>query len=288
MAIHENFDWKILEPYENSKSDPQMLKSEQNSIDNGFDNDKDHHEDEEEEDEEEDEEKSEPSPQAEINYESLIEEVECSSGSENENESDDENREGNGVETTSSEASDSDEVSEENSLESQMLQNMLMEKGLLEKQANSIRHKKTDNKTVGNYSANVKREISSETEDTTNSTESERDFKPSMQYSVGMKSENCSSDEEVGSQISIPTEDEDEEEEDDETLAEEENRDCSDEDSGRNVFDRKPEELDSAIKSISYDEVVIKEEQVNDQFCDLQTAQSLNVHEIQSAVDSIL
>lgn len=276
MAIHENFDWKILESFENTKAEHPEIKTE-NSMNNGYDVKA---EDEEEEEEEDDCEEQKTQLQSDINFESLIEEVECSSDSENDSEDDD--QQGQNEETSTSDPSDTDDVSEENSLESQMLQNMLIEKTLLQKQVEAIKNNnsgsnyKTEppNKIIPYDSAEngIKQETSSESEDSnSSSTEHENEYKSEM------KSENCSSDEEDESQVSVVSEDE---EEDDE------NREDSN-DSSRNVFERKPEELDSAIKSISYEEVDVTDEQVSDQFCELQ-AQNLNPHEIQSAVDSIL
>ncbi|GJQ75286.1 hypothetical protein Trydic_g23475 [Trypoxylus dichotomus] len=280
MAIHENFDWKILESFENVKTEHSEIKTE-NLMNNGYDVKVEEEEDEAEEDKMQ-------QIQSEINFESLIEEVECSSESENENVNDSEDEEedqrGQNEDTSTSEPSDTDDVSEENSLESRMLQNMLIEKNLLQKQVDAIKNSnggttyKTEkqNKIIPYDAAEngLKQETSSETEDSNSSSsehENENDYKSEI------KSENVSSEDEDESQISIASED-DEEEED--------NQDDSN-DSSRNVFERKPEELDSAIKSISYEQVDIKDEQIGDQYCELQ-AQNLNPHEIQSAVDSIL
>ncbi|KRT83998.1 zinc-finger associated domain containing protein [Oryctes borbonicus] len=244
MAIHENFDWKILESFENTKADHPEIKIEDTLV-NGYDV--------KEEEEEEDEAEEDKQIQPEINFESLIEEVECSSESENENvnDSEDEDQHGQNEDTSTSDPSDSDDVSEENSLESQMLQNMLIEKNMLQKQVDAIKNNnggtpyktETQNKIIPYDSAeNGLKVTSSETEDSnSSSTDHEHD---NDEYKSEIKSENGSSEDEDESQISIVTEDDEEEEE---------NRDDSN-DSSRNVFETKPEELDSAIKSISYEE----------------------------------
>lgn len=54
------------------------------------------------------------------------------------------------------------------------------------------------------------------------------------------------------------------------------------------IFDRQPEELDSAIRSISCEQVSDVAETMVDMVCDVQQPQLLNQREIQSAVDSIL
>lgn len=54
-----------------------------------------------------------------------------------------------------------------------------------------------------------------------------------------------------------------------------------------NIFSRKPEELDSAIKSISYECIKQDDLKIEEDFCELQS-NCLNENEIESAVGSIL
>lgn len=179
MAIHENFDWSLLEPKQEKKEE------------NGYENN------------------------SEINYESLIEQVECSSGCDSETETVVETKD----KESSSDDDDDDDDSEsdvsENSLEAQMLDNMLREKQI------------SDNGTKEEYASSVSED----------------------------SSESC---------YSVKREESSEEE-----------------------SDGKTEELDSAIRSIKYECVEKVEEEVDEEYCDLQ-AQSLNDNEIESAVGSIL
>ena len=244
MVIHENFDWSILSSF----------KNDDEKINNGGVEDKGGLKTSAKQDE--------YGLQNEINYESMIEQVECSS-EESDNESDDDKLSSNddddedNEDSSSSDDSDDDDgdsidmSGDENSLESQMLQNMLIEKNQNEYQV----------KAQNQLSSGGRRDrydSSSESENSSNSTE----------YFDGVKRVACLS-EESGS--------EDEKEE----------GVSNDSEVTRNPFLRKSEELDSAIKSISYERMADDREQLVEQFCDIQS-HNLNVHEIQTAVDSIL
>nr|XP_022905012.1 zinc finger protein 808-like isoform X2 [Onthophagus taurus] len=237
MAIHENFDWKILEQFENKDENDE--EEEENKIEKELS-----------EEEEEEEEKSE------INYENLIEEVECSSESEDEDsdsssdDSDDED----------DEIDDNDEIdeeiSEENSLESQMLQNMLQEKGMLE--VNVYNKEKNDK--------DVKIEVSSESDSSNSSYKVENVIKSDVSslngedyQDIKMNYRLLSDDDEIDdSRTEIKTE----------------------------------QELNSAIQSICYDDDDEDDEEEHEVVIDHDYSElpmhSLNNHEIQTAVDSIL
>ncbi|KAF5294314.1 hypothetical protein FQR65_LT10767 [Abscondita terminalis] len=230
MAIHENFDWSILDGIDAQKDAPSCKKE---STSNGYletsanDN---------------------PS----INYESLIEQVECSSNT------DDSDLEEcaknssaylpNNDNVNSSESDDESDVesvmsaTEGNSLESQMLHNMLREKFVADVKVEPVE-------------AVV--DSSSESDDSSDTNESASETEPDA---INVKT---TSDEE-SSQFSRTSKD-----------------------SEPNMFTRKSDELDSAIRSISYEQIDEVRESVPMDVCDMHP-QILNQHEIQSAVDSIL
>jgi hypothetical protein len=203
MAIHENFDWSLLdEPQKQEKKEENGYQDSTN----------------------------------EINYDSLIEQVECSSGCESEGEtaveikdktdssSEDEGEEEEDDDDDEEDDDDSDSVVSENSLEAQMLDNMLREKEIND---------------------NGSKEYASSASDDSSGT------------SFSVKSEGSTGDEEEESN------------------------------SSNMMYRCKTEELDSAIQSIKYECVEKVEDDVEEEYCDLQP-QTLNDNEIESAVGSIL
>ncbi|KAK5638050.1 hypothetical protein RI129_012345 [Pyrocoelia pectoralis] len=219
MAIHENFDWTILENIGGAQNGYEVRdkRSQPNNgylevSENGYAIIKNEG----------------------INYESLIEQVECSSDSE-----------GNGNLNSSSEESDSESVpstnEEGNSFESQMVRDMLV-----------TEQKNLDTKEEINldYSSSVSGE--SESNDSTSDTDGEviKTSDDSSQFSRSLKSPNIESD-------------------------------------GTLALLRRSDELDSAIRSISFEPIGEVREPLSVDICDIHP-QVLNQHEIQSAVDSIL
>lgn len=244
MAIHENFDWTILESDSNKKvmnnSEAGKPNGSSKQTNNGFT---------ESEEQQEGDNLYEAGDG--INYESLIEQVECSSDSEVDDSD-------NGKQDSSSEDEESevDSVGSENSLETQMLHNMLKEKQSVVVQNPAV--KKEENVDVlEDKSLDIKEEYtSSDSDDSSNSTGSYSD----TEYDNNdVKNENCSSEGEVF------------------------NSNTNDSAS----YGRKPGELDSAIRSISYEQMGNVDDDDDGDYCELQT-QSLNENEIESAVDSIL
>ncbi|KAK4878278.1 hypothetical protein RN001_010784 [Aquatica leii] len=239
MAIHENFDWSILDGLELQKTTSDAIASKKESqTSNGYF-------------------EANANDNPSINYESLIEQVECSSNSD-ESDLDDvkgaEKYSTNNVNSSSDEESDSESVmsvNEGNSLESQMLHNMLREKFVTDVKvepaeitADKLEYSSTDS------------EESSDSNDTASETEPE---------AVNLKT---TTDDE-SSQFSRTSKDSEQKYE------------------GANMFSRKSDELDSAIRSISYEEINEVRETIPMDICDVHP-QILNQHEIQSAVDSIL
>lgn len=212
MAIHENFDWSILDPNKDGANSKQK--------NNGFT------------------ENEQQEQQEDINYESLIEQVECSSDSDVDDSDNNQKQEST---SDDDEESEIESVASENSLETQMLHNMLKET----KKENVQQEKPT---------IEVKVEYtSSDSEDTSNSTGSYSD-------NSEIKNENCSSEEDSP-----------------------QNSNTND----STAYGRKPGELDSAIRSISYEQSGNVKDEDDEDYCEYQT-QSLNENEIESAVDSIL
>lgn len=331
MAIHENFDWSILDHFASTtnksvhQSEGQGNKGGKSKeiTNNGY---------------------IEDSPQdrvddsmfyvnsclyvndikhesESINYESLIEQVECSSDSDNDSDIEEcakdskylENHET--INSSSGEESDNESivsVSEENSLESQMLQNMLKEKFnagqkshshskgscTIEQKGNTVVQDLTSNLALEKNISDIKKEYSSsDSEESSDSNQSASDTEveimddainvksssdeESSQYSrISQLSDNClAKDTDVLRSSNVPKHT------DTETMNQNSKSNCEIENA--NIFVRKPEELDSAIRSISYEQVTDVHEQIEDDICEIQP-QSLNQHEIQSAVDSIL
>lgn len=250
MAIHENFDINILEQAPSvsgcTNGTSSAVKSDEAPSVNGYVKDE-HREN------------------VGINFESLIEQVECSSDSDvtDIEECTKDFKTNDVVHSSSVEESDNESVislSEENSLESQMLQNMLKEKfdsGPIENLTNL-------------QGSDIKREYtSSDSEDSSDSNQSGSDSEVEDNAEVKSSSDEDSSE---YSQFSQPIQ-----------IVKQE---IESSDNG-NIFIRKPEELDSAIRSISYEHITNVDEPVDVDICEIQP-QSLNQHEIQSAVDSIL
>lgn len=225
MAIHETFDWSMLEGGSNSDH-TQNSNSKQTK--NGF---KDEPQQEQEGDD--------------INYESLIEQVECSSDSDVD---DSDNTQKQESSTDDEEESAAESGASENSLETQMLHNMLNET-------------KADVKTeIKSEEIDIKDEYtSSDSEDTSNSSYSDTEYdnnevKNESSEDESPEQERCGSNSNTN-------------------------------DSGS--YGRKPGELDSAIRSISYEQEGNVDDEEDEDYCEIQT-QSLNENEIESAVDSIL
>lgn len=244
MAIHENFDWAILEKFTKNNVKPNKIKAEPQT-NNGYAYDTNNIN----------------TNTDDINYESLIEQVECTSESDD-NDSDLEIKIENHTSNSSSDNendNDSDNESNLSDLESEMLKNMIREKKEMFIKDEVI--VKTEQiKVERNYSS------SSETEEDSNSTYSEFD-------SSRVKGGNTTSDDE-NTRNSIN------------------NSNTNDSISNNILYDNrcnnKAQELDSAIRSISYAEMAqIDDEPVVQDYSDL-TNPNLNQHEIQSAVDSIL
>lgn len=244
MAIHDNFDWSILEKANENESDKKSAH-EQKPIVNGYAFDIAQPENED------------------INFESLIEQVECSSESENDSELGDVKP--TMQENTSSTDNDTDNESNvSDSLETQMLKNMLREKELL--LTKQLSDKNGDQITLKSE-VNIKNEYtSSESDDSTNSSRSYSEHEL-------IKSENCTSDDENSQEVTISEH--------------ASNTNTNDSMVGHAVFASKAEELDSAIRSISYEQTGDVELNIEDEYAELPN-QNLNQHEIQSAVDSIL
>ncbi|CAH1184364.1 unnamed protein product [Phyllotreta striolata] len=222
MVIHENFDWKLIEDVD---------KDERPSA-NGFKI--------KEETREEDEDN--------INYDSLIEQVECSS-------------ESNGEE------SDNERVKREDSSSSD-------EEGSEEDSVQSWDRKEDEQQKapsgVPSEVAQQREQFSSSSEDSTSS------------YSRSK----CSSSEDECSQDSrsVSSHSRGKFESSDRKSSSE----MESEANQAGMFGRKPEELDSAIKSISYNECAETEDvDVDDDYCEVQ-GNCLNENEIESAVGSIL
>ncbi|KAJ3652446.1 hypothetical protein Zmor_018408 [Zophobas morio] len=148
MAIHENFDWTLLEP-----------PKEENKDENGY-----------------------QESTNEINYESLIEQVECSSGCDSETEtvveakdkgesSSDEDDDDDDDEEEEEEEDDEDESESEvseNSLEAQMLTNMMREKGVTDNGV-KIEYGSTNSEDSSGSCFSAKGDGSSEEDESTSS-----------------------------------------------------------------------------------------------------------------------
>lgn len=260
MAIHENFDWSILEG-----GKPIMEMKENVQKNNGF---AESGEEFERYYKKEEDTEVMYANNEDINYESMIEQVECSSDSEVED-TDNENENGEKQEESSSEDdSEAESVISENSLETQMLQNMLKEKQSLNKTNSKHPYKFINNQNAKLSKVPVKIEeySSSDSDDSSNSTGSYSEAEIEVYNNI--KTENCSSDEDFPKK----------------SLA---GSNSNTNDSQVDVYGRKPGELDSAIRSISYEHVENIKSEIDGDFCEMQS-QSLNQNEIESAVDSIL
>lgn len=267
MAIHENFDWSILEG-----GKPMEIKenSQETQKNNGF-----------AESGEAFEQYYKKEKQMgemyinneDINYESMIEQVECSSDSDVE---DTDNENGNFQQKQDESSSDDDSEAEsiisENSLETQMLQNMLKEKQSLA----ALKSRNATNKFANNQNFKIPNvavkveDYSTSSEDSSNSTGSYSDAEIEG-YENNVKTENCSSDEDYPDMQK-------------KRLA---SSNSNTNDSQVDIYGRKPGELDSAIRSISYEHIENVKTEIDSDFCEIQS-QSLNQNEIESAVDSIL
>ncbi|XP_018334984.1 uncharacterized protein LOC112906799 [Agrilus planipennis] len=297
MAIHENFDWSLLDHFY-PKNNTDLFEKDQH-------NNKEEDVDEEQEDEEDEEmdndkavinngynhenyvkEEAEDDEEV-VNYESLIEQVEVDASSESESDCEvsntveqveEEDEEANSVTTSDNESI----LSEENSLENRMLQNMLKEKEKLKS------------------SLVVKQEV----EDKEEREEEDEEQKPV----VGGPFENlqkfyAESTKKLQKEALVKQEKEEEEEVEDMYSSSDDSDDSSDSvqtgsddvksESSDSQYsnpvenDPKSDELDSAIRSISYEEMNCENEILDDEVCDIHT-HTLNQREIQSAVDSIL
>lgn len=281
MAIHENFDWSLL----NDAIEKDMLETNDSRLSNqtiANQKQKNNGCTENQETYENYYLKQNNSfvTNEDINYESMIEQVECSSDSDVE-ESENENENGNGE---SKQESSSDEESEiesgvsENSLETQMLHNMLREKQTVISSKDRIKNrsvKQEIKEETEDDDDDDEREIkeeysSSDSEETSNSTGSYSDTEIDV-YENNVKHENCSSgDEDYRAQKSLNA-----------------SSNSNTNDSAGNIYGQKPGELDSAIRSISYEPMGNVNDDIDEEFCEVQS-QGLNQNEIESAVDSIL
>ncbi|KAF5303330.1 hypothetical protein FQA39_LY10069 [Lamprigera yunnana] len=244
MAIHENFDWSILENFENLQKnyDIHEVKKEVDTASNGYLESR----------------VSENMCENErINYESLIEQVECSSDSDK---SEDKYLDTNdNINSSSDEESDSESamsVTEGNSLESRMLQNMLRETYATDPNADDVKMEIVHNE-IKEYSTSDS-EDSSESNETVSDTEADV---TNVKSTTDDESSDLSNTSKESEHIKFEPE--------------------------NNIFVRKSDELDSAIRSISYQEIHEQQETNPIDICDIHP-QILNQHELQSAVDSIL
>ncbi|XP_056636054.1 zinc finger protein 521-like [Diorhabda sublineata] len=224
MVIHENFDWKLLDE---DKSDNDINPK---STTNGFKFTKGSEREEYDDN---------------INYESLIEQVECSSQSENEESENDQPDQL--KQEVSSSTEDQEEASEDSVLSSNSIQDEIDKKiPISTEQETSQRqdcHSSEDSSTT--FSDDSKSDSSDDCSQASQSMSSQSKFNP--------RSNSNTADSSISS----------------------------------NIFERKPEELDSAIKSISYECIQPEDLNVVDDYCDLQN-NCLNENEIESAVGSIL
>ncbi|CAH1118422.1 unnamed protein product [Phaedon cochleariae] len=203
MVIHENFDWRTLD----DPNKPTRMDSDENPTSNGFKDAKEE-------------------PHGDINYDSLIEQVECSSQSENE----DFDREMPQGEARQADSSSEEEDSDGSAISE--VQVAIEEKPAL---TNPLEYTISSDDSSSSFSSK------------THSSDEERSF------SSQSKS----------------------------------NSNTADSLSNSNVFCRKPEELDSAVQSISYECMEPEDLNVEDNYCDMQNP-CLNDNEIESAVGSIL
>lgn len=250
MAIHENFDWSILEGGKPMEMKENVQKN------NGFAENERYYKKENETDEI-------YANNDDINYESMIEQVECSSDSDVEDTDNDNDNENGDFEQKQEDSSSDDDteaesVISENSLETQMLHNMLKEKQTLSK-TSPRKFPNNQNSKIPKIPIKIEEYSSSDSDDSSNSTGSYSEAE--IECYDNIKTENCSSDEDFPN--------------------------SNTNDSRVDVYGRKPGELDSAIRSISYEHVENVKSEIDTDFCDLQS-QSLNQNEIESAVDSIL
>ncbi|KAG5865083.1 hypothetical protein JTB14_009788 [Gonioctena quinquepunctata] len=198
MVIHENFDWKLIDEPMNQTESTNKPKT------NGFNDIKD-----------------EPLKEDfdNINYESLIEQVECSSQSEH-GESDNEGlqteikqeQESSSSEEEDDEGSDDSALSE-NSVQTRELNNMMDKKRMINDE-HSIASTSDDSSSSGSEEHNTASKSNSTDEDCSRGSQS-------------LSSQSKSNDRS--------------------------NSNTEDSALNSNIFKRKPEELDSAIKSISYE-----------------------------------
>ncbi|KAJ8932614.1 hypothetical protein NQ314_014544 [Rhamnusium bicolor] len=240
MVIHENFNWSLIDEIETAK--PIKQENEKKTETNGY---KEQHDDSLEVYDEND-----------INYESLIEQVECSSQSENE----DSDNEQSQIEVKQEQSSSSEEeeveeseesVLSENSMQAQMLTNMIKEKQNLAE----------SNDNQESYVSSSEDSSSSLTDENNGEIESESSEEDCSQDSRSLSSQ---------SKFLVRS-----------------NSNSVDSVLNSNIFSRKPDELDSAIKSISYECIEPVDLKIEDDYCELNT-NCLNENEIESAVGSIL
>ncbi|CAG9830901.1 unnamed protein product [Diabrotica balteata] len=226
MVIHENFDWTLIE--DSDKSEKVVVPK---PTSNGFKIDKEETDREEYTDN--------------INYESLIEQVECSSQSDNDESDNDQ--------PLQIKADYSSEVQEDTE-DSIMSSNTNHGQVINDKPPEPVQPMPAQQP-----------EYSSSSEDSSSS------------YTEGTKSESSDDDCSQGSQ-SLPPHNK---------FNPRSNSNTADSVLDSNIFNRKPEELDSAIKSISYECMEPVDLNVVDDYCELQN-NCLNENEIESAVGSIL
>lgn len=284
MAIHENFDWSLLEDC-TIKKEPLETNDTSRASNQTIANPKQKNNGCTENQETYDnynylKQSDLYATSEDINYESMIEQVECSSDSDVD-ESENENENGNfetKQESSSDEESEIESGVSENSLETQMLHNMLKEKQTISSSKDHVENKgikeeikeEIDDDEDEEEDQEIKEEYSSsDSEDTSNSTGSYSDTEMDVYENNVQK--NCSSgDEEYHLQKKIHS-----------------SSNSNTNDSSVNIFGQKPGELDSAIRSISYEPMQNIHDEIDGDFCEIQS-QSLNQNEIESAVDSIL
>lgn len=285
MAIHENFDWGILQSDDSNNENKYKKEDQFNECV---------------------EDQSEVLND-DINYESLIEQVECSTD-ESDNESVVRNVnfnnttieiEENASSTEESENSslsededeeNRDEISENkmNDFENGVMSNSVNEKKLLKSYSNekvittygsedNLMNNYVNENNINDYEVEVHIKEEIKVEDLSSEEDEAGEFSNtevscSEDESAPVKGVNVYSEEEMSPVSAV-------------TLMNEQLSSTNTNDS--NTFVCKAEELDSAIRSISYEQVEVVEADLNSEYYEI-PVQNLNQHEIQSAVDSIL
>lgn len=232
MVIHDNFDWKLIEA-----ADKDIKPA------NGF------------------KVKEEPHFEDNINYDSLIEQVECSSETDND-ESDD-----NEPQVKQQDSSSSEEDGRVGSEDDSALSWNQKEANpqIQQSQDAPQQHHQYSSSSEDSTSSYCRSKCSSSDDDCS---QESRSVSSQFQNKFAIKTEPFHP---ISNLESV--------DDDDDVLNATNNA---------NMFDRKPEELDSAIKSISYDDCIETVDlNVVDDYCDIQN-NCLNENEIESAVGSIL